>query len=578
MRETISNIKTIYKYGREFKGALLLEIIGSIIGIAFGIALPILSAKQVVYLTDNDFYQLIIMTLVILVVNIIHAFSVVLIRKNTQRFTVGLCTKMQNALNKEILQISQSDVDNNTSGLFVQRLVNDTGELSNMFTSGLGKFVGIITSVGIFVSTFIINKTVFLFYLLVSVSLTLLHLIKARKVKEEDKKRRTSGEKLSGLTSELVRGLRDIKMLNAKPSFSKVLSKNIDNTLSLYLSARNIDIHYNLIIDILKSIFECLIIVLFVFLIKHNSLTIAMAIALYSYRFRLTDNFMELISRLLEEANSFNLAFERVFAILDNKKFKKETFGTKHIKNVKGDFEFKDVCFSYDDNIPVLDNMCFKVDAHTTVGFVGSSGAGKTTIFNLLCKLYDAKSGDILIDGHNINNLDEDSIRGNITVIGQSPYVFNMSIIDNMKLVKSNATFAEIKKACEMACLDDFISSLPEKYNTIIGEGGVNLSGGQRQRLAIARALLQKTKIILFDEATSALDNETQRKIQEAIDNLKKEYTIMIIAHRFSTILNCDKIFFIDKGKVLDSGTHQELLNRCKKYKKLYESEIKSKE
>jgi len=189
--------------------------------------------------------------------------------------------------------------------------------------------------------------------------------------------------------------------------------------------------------------------------------------------------------------------------------------------------------------------------------------------------MYDLKDGEILIDGVNIEELDEDSIRGNITIISQNPYIFNMSIKDNLRLVKSDLTEKEMIKACKLACLDDYIESLPEKYDTIVGEGGVMLSGGQRQRLAIARAFIQKTEIILFDEATSALDNDTQSKIQQAIDNLKREYTILIIAHRFSTIINCDRIYYIEDGKVVDSGKHSELLNKCLAYKKLYESEIK---
>jgi ABC-type multidrug transport system fused ATPase/permease subunit len=300
-----------------------------------------------------------------------------------------------------------------------------------------------------------------------------------------------------------------------------------------------------------------------------------MALALSKYSDRLLINFMERVAQLLEETNRFNLSCERVFALLGNNTFEKERFGKKHLKNIVGDFEFKNVNFSYKNNLKVLDDLSFKVKANTTVGFVGKSGSGKTTIFGLLSKMYDVDTGNIYIDGHDINDLDEKSIRGNITIISQSPYVFNMSIFDNMKLVKSNVTLKEVKEACKLACLDEFIESLPEKYNTVIGEGGVTLSGGQKQRLAIARALIQKTEIILFDEATSALDNETQRKIQEAIDNLKNEYTIMIIAHRFSTILNCDNIFFIEDGKVIDSGTHEELLKKCKSYKKLYESEIK---
>lgn len=208
------------------------------------------------------------------------------------------------------------------------------------------------------------------------------------------------------------------------------------------------------------------------------------------------------------------------------------------------------------------------------VGFVGKSGAGKTTIFNLLCKMYSVKSGRILIDGQNINELDEDSIRGNITIISQNPYIFNLSIRDNFKLVKADLTEDEMKDACKIACLDEFINTLPDKYDTVVGEGGVILSGGQKQRIAIARALIQKTKIILFDEATSALDNETQAEIQKAISNLKDEYTILIIAHRLSTIVNCDKIMILENGEINDQGTHGELLYRNEIYQKLYQTEI----
>ena len=199
---------------------------------------------------------------------------------------------------------------------------------------------------------------------------------------------------------------------------------------------------------------------------------------------------------------------------------------------------------------------------------------GKTTIFNLLCKMYPINSGEILIENENINELDEDSIRGNITIISQNPYIFNLSIRDNLKLVKENLTEEEMIDACKVAYLDEFIESLPNKYDTIVGEGGIVLSGGQKQRLAIARALIQKTKIILFDEATSSLDNETQAEIQKAINNLKDDYTILIIAHRLSTIIGADRILFLDDGKIEASGNHKYLLNNCPKYKDLYESEI----
>jgi ABC-type multidrug transport system fused ATPase/permease subunit len=290
---------------------------------------------------------------------------------------------------------------------------------------------------------------------------------------------------------------------------------------------RNIEMDFNCLIGILQAIFEFAVVLVLIYLIKDKRLLVANAIVLFSYRNRLLTNLMEKIGLLLTEIKSFNISSSRVFAILGTKEFQKEKFGKIHLDKVKGNFEFKNVTFGYNENT-VLNNLSFKVKANQTVAFVGKSGAGKTTIFSLLCKLYSINQGEIKIDGVNIDELDEESIRNNITIISQNPYIFNMSIKDNLKIVKDNVTDEEIRKACKLACLDDFIEMLPDKYDTVVGEGGVTLSGGQRQRLAIARAFIQETEIILFDEATSALDNETQTKIQQAINNLKENYTILI--------------------------------------------------
>ena len=192
----------------------------------------------------------------------------------------------------------------------------------------------------------------------------------------------------------------------------------------------------------------------------------------------------------------------------------------------------------------------------------------------MISKLYDINSGEILIDGINIDELDEDSIRGNISIITQNPYIFNMTIKENLTSVKDNLSDEEIVKACKLACLHDYIMSLPDGYDTIVGEGGLVLSGGQKQRLAIARALVQNTKIILFDEATSALDNETQKNIQDAINNMKNKYTILIVAHRLSTVINSDRILLVEDGKISAEGTHKELLEQSPTYNKLYKLEL----
>ena len=307
---------------------------------------------------------------------------------------------------------------------------------------------------------------------------------------------------------------------------------------------------------------------------KYGIIIPAIALVVYNYANNLS-SLTNTLDQMFELIRDFNLSSERIKEIIDDDKFKKEKFGAKHLNKVKGNFEFKNVSFGYNEKL-ILKDLSFKIKENETVAFVGKSGAGKTTIFNLLCKMYNIKEGTITIDGINIDDLDKDSIRGNITIISQNPYIFNMSIKDNLRLVKKDLTDKEMIKACEIACLDEFINELPEKYDTIIGEGGVNLSGGQKQRLAIARALVQKTEIILFDEATSALDNITQEKITNALNNMKNEYTILIIAHRLSTIQNADRILYIEDGKIQKEGTHKYLLKKCKEYKELYETEIKN--
>ena len=212
MKETFRNLKKVYEYGKEFKSCLIYETIGSIFGIIIGIILPILAAKQIVYLTDNNWQQLIYMSVVILIVGIIGAIKTVLIRKNTQKFTVGVTEKMQRQLGREILKISQTDLDNNSTGTFVQRMTSDTDELASMFTTGYGRLIGIISSVGTFIAILAINRIVFVYYVIVAFILTKLHLVKSKDVNKKDKEKRLKQERVSGLTSELVRGTRDVKM------------------------------------------------------------------------------------------------------------------------------------------------------------------------------------------------------------------------------------------------------------------------------------------------------------------------------------------------------------------------------
>lgn len=571
--ETLKNMRLVYGYGKKYKINLIIFTIISISNIAINIAYPIFTAKILVSLTSGLYEQVLIAALICFGMSFLCDFTTVALRKNTQVFFRGTTKNIQIAAAREILKIELTSIDKTGSGAFIRRIASDTDEMSRIFTRGMGYLASILSDIGIFVAIFIVNKIVFVYFVICSIILTTMHIIKTKKINAQDKKYRHQSEKTNGLVSELVRGIRDIKMLFAKDSFLDEIDKNIDDLTQSQFALRNTEINYNCFISSMYDIFELLLIILFIFLLVNNHLTIAASIVLFNYRGRVFNNLMKNVGALMEEVRGFNLSCNRVFALFGDSEFGKETFGTKHIDKINGNFEFKNVYFSYGNN-PVLKNMSFKVKTNQTVAFVGKSGVGKTTIFSLLCKLYNVDSGNILIDGININELDEESIRNNITIISQSPYIFNLSIRDNFKLVKKNVTDEEMIEACKLAYLDDFIQALPDKYDTIVGEGGVTLSGGQRQKLAIARAFVQNTKIILFDEATSALDNETQAYIQKAINNMKDKYTILIIAHRLSTVINADRIMIVDDGKIVDTGTHNQLLKSNKLYKKLYENEI----
>lgn len=575
MKEFFSNLKKAWIYGKGQKKYIIGYIIFNIIFIFINLFVPILSAKAIVELTNNKLNQVVFIGFVILVVELLRNFANYITGYFRQQIYRETYSKIETTLGAEILKIENQSLDEKGSGLFIQRLTNDASKIADIFVVLNIYLTNILTDIGIFLAVFIINKVVFFYLLLTICTIFVVEKKRTNVVNAQDKIYRKKNERVSGFIGELVRGAHDIKMLNAENSFIKELdSKIIDlNNEKYKMDEKNRN--YILLSATLSDIFSTGNIILSVFLITQNLLSIPNALVINNYLGRLT-SIIYFVSQFLEKVKDFNLSSERVFAIMDSKEFGKEKFGKKHIDKVNGDFEFKNVTFTYANGHKVIDNMNFKIKANSTVAFVGKSGSGKTTVFNLLCKMYNIDSGKITIDGIDIKELDKDSIRGNITIISQNPYIFNLSIRDNLRLVKENITDEEMIEACRTACLEDFIKSLPDGYDTVIGEGGINLSGGERQRLAIARALVQKTEIILFDEATSALDNETQANIKKAIDNMKNEYTILIIAHRLSTVIDCDRILFLDEGKIKAEGTHKELLSNCKNYRSLYEAELKN--
>jgi len=267
----------------------------------------------------------------------------------------------------------------------------------------------------------------------------------------------------------------------------------------------------------------------------------------------------------------------RILPVIDEKSKLIENTGDLEIKINKGDIEFKNVVFKYDEERSknTLDSVSLKILGGKMTSIVGHSGAGKSTILNLIPRFYDTNSGDIKIDNQSIYKSTINSLRKNISLVSQDTTLFDDTIRNNIAYANLNATQDEIEEAAKHSYASEFIEKLPNKYGTIIGENGTRLSGGEKQRLSIARAMLKKSQIILLDEATSSLDAETENKIQEAINFLTKNRTTIVIAHRLSTILSSDKIYVIDSGKVAGEGTHEELLTKSPVYKSFYEKQIR---
>ena len=433
----------------------------------------------------------------------------------------------------------------------------------------------VITKIGVIIYIMCINWILGLIYISGIIIVALIDSHTQEVSKQKNKLTRASDEKVNSILSEIIRGIRDIKLLNFKNSIKNLIGNELDKNNENIIDKDTYDSLMSRFKRIVLLTTVLLVIIIGIKFVELKMITPANLIVLYLYYgniFTLMDNFSSLRSCLKE----YELAVERIFDLCDESKYPKDSYGKTNIKDFKGKICFENVTFGYNKNRTVLNNLSFTIEAKDTVALIGESGSGKTTIFNLITKSYDVNEGKLLFDDIDINELNEETIRKNVSIITQSPYIFNMSIKDNLRLVKPNATQKEMDEVCKEACFYDYVMSLPDKYDTIIGEGGVNLSGGQKQRLAIARALLKDCKILLFDEATSALDNITQKEIQESIENISKDYTIIIVAHRLSTIMNCNKIYMLDKGHIVDSGTHKELFKNNKNYQKLYNSEIKN--
>lgn len=393
------------------------------------------------------------------------------------------------------------------------------------------------------------------------------------KIKNTQSEIKKDSDEYVRCATENVTGIREIKALGIKKRMEKMMFYKIDNLFDKTKKIKKYEVAYYNINNFIYFLLQFIILASCGYFVLQGKIAYSIFIVIESYIWRI-DDVVESLSDFGVNYNKIKVSLTRIDEIINNKLYNDEKFGKKKLENTKGIIEFKNVSFRYNnEEEDVLKNLNLTIKPNKKIAIVGKSGNGKSTLFNLLLRYFDSSEGIISIDDVNIKDLTEDSLRNNISIIRQAPFLFNMSIIDNLRLVKEDASLEEIKDVCRRAYIDEYIEGLPNGYDTIIGEGGINLSGGQKQRLAIARTLLINTKIILFDEATSALDNKSQEYIKRTIDDLVKDHTVIIVAHRLSTIRDADVINVIDKGQLVASGSHDSLLKKSSVYRELYSTE-----
>lgn len=571
MEKKSNNLSRLFKYYKKYKFLSIMVIILSMGYAGISLLSPIYEGKMLGYFENFDKTQILKTALFLVVLRIIIEIITNLWSRIVLKLNGKVNFDLKSNMLKSLTNFEVKNFDNTNSGLFISRLNKDTTELSELFDYVTDDLSGIILNVSFIIYVFFLNVYLGLYLIFNIISVYILTSKKLFYYKRAKKDYKEKDETVVGLYTDVIRGIREIKNLNLKSVVMQDVNKKQTETIKAEIKSTHTRRTWDRWIKAFQHILDFIFILISVYFITNKFLEISSFLIIFLYKNKVLD-LINYISEIREKLADGKVSAQRVFDIISYNSFSKETYGNLNIKNIKGSIEFKNVKFKYNSN-NLFNNLNFKINCNQMVAIVGKSGEGKSTILKLINKSYSTNDGEILIDNYNINTLSEETIKNNISIVSQSPYIFNLSIKENIKLANPQATDKEIEEVCKEAQLHDVIIEMQDGYDTIVGENGVILSGGQKQRLAIARALIKKSKIILFDEATSSLDNNNQEKIKNIIKSLSKDHTVIIVAHRLSTIIDSDCIFVLDNHGIIDSGTHNELIKKCLEYKNLYEIE-----
>lgn len=546
IKEFLTNIMKYKFILKSFKKEVFLLSLLNILIILLAIISPAFVAKIVTFVINKKYSLVIYVILALAGIKALHILVSLIDARVFLIFRKKLVIKLKELIAVYVSQINLSEFNSNSKGKFIQRLNNDPQDITRSMFEMKRHIVVFATNIGSIIYIFHLDYISGIIYFLTLISIIGFRMIGINKKYKYLKINALNREKNSSFLIDTYNGIKDVKEFDLNDSVIKSFNHKTKIIEQLQFKA---DFRFE-IFNILSRIVEwtgtAIFILVGVYSVSINRLSLDSFVTIFMYR-NIVFSFVLCLSSFIDQLSIFNLASQRVFEVIDTNKEKTDSHIFKD--NCKGIIEFKNVSFAYD-KAPVLKNCSFKIDGNGLYSLVGKSGVGKTTICNLITRLYIPDKGNIYIDGIDMKDYSERYIRNNISIVSQNYYLFNMSIKDNLLLIKPSLSDEEIIKVCKRVGLHDDIMNLSDKYDTIVSDGGSNLSGGQRKRLAIARAILLDNKIIIFDEATTSLDTDLENTIFSLAEDLSKNHVVIFISHNKRLIDKIKNNFVVKKGKV----------------------------
>jgi ATP-binding cassette subfamily B protein len=572
-------MKRLLNYVKPYKKYVIIAILMNIVVAALPSVRPLLSKIAVDdFIANKDYHGLLLISIALLGILMLQGLVQYFLTYYTEYMGQKIVYDLRVQIFSHVQKLALKYFDKTPVGRTVTRVTNDVDSLSEMFSSGIVQvFSDIFVIVWIFIFMFSMAWDLALVVLLVMPVLFYATFLFRKKVRETYRDVRLHLARINSYMQEHVTGMNVVQIFaKEKDELKKFSAINND-----YKTANIKSVFYYAVffpvVELLSAVTFGLIIWYGGGEVIQNKLTLGVLLAFFQY----TEMFWRPVRDLSEKYNILQAAMassERIFKLLDNNTFIENPANPVEIKNLKGEIEFKNVWFAYNPGEYVLKNVSFKINPGQTIAIVGATGAGKTSIINILTRFYDIEKGIISLDGIDIRNIDKRDLRRFISIVLQDVFLFSGSIKSNISLGSEEISDEKIIEAAKTVGANKFIEQLPNGYDEIVKEKGATLSVGQRQLISFARALAYDPQILILDEATSSVDTETEILIQKAIEKLLVGRTSIVIAHRLSTIQNADKIIVMHKGEVKEIGTHQELLANKGIYYKLYQLQYKDQE